>query len=176
MRHIAVIVSLMLLVGTAALAKEKSNKAQNRFTDGPQMIAKDIEYISAKSTNIFKVHYNLYIHPPLAQAMMQHAFSTEHKDAEKKLIDQSEKVCQQNSNADVCTVYYWTRLDTIPTLQEQTQEKLARAQGIYTKEREKKKATFQWVSTPPSEQNNLIQNEDSVENTSEHDFGDKNND
>lgn len=136
---------LAISLSNHVLAQRFSGSASNRFQLGAKMVEQDIEYISADSTTVFKVKYNLFIHEPLAEKIRKDDFTTSHINAKIRLKNQGRKICARNINADECTVYFWTDLEDVPSLtnQEENVRRLELAPGIYKKIKTKRGA-FSW--------------------------------
>lgn len=137
---------LIIIISHSANSQLYSGSASNRFHVGAKMVEKDIEFISANSTTIFKVRYNLYVHEDLAKKIRMEDFTTDFIQAKIRLSNQGKKICGRNIDADECTVYYWTDLSDIPALTEHssTYAKLDLAPGVY-KKLKRKHGKFNWL-------------------------------
>lgn len=101
---------------------------KNRFTHGPNMVARNIEYISHSTQVIYEITYNLYLHPEIIKNMLKKSSDDAFKISHSTVITQARKICQ-NSNANLCTVYLWSNLESIPTGNDFSQNSLSRATG-----------------------------------------------
>lgn len=122
---------LTIMLCSNALAQSTIGEAQNRYRDGARMVDDGIEYISAASSTVFKVYYNLYVHPAQAAAMQLEEYDASYIQMKTKLVNQGRIICGRNKSVDECHLYYWTELSSIPPINVINEDDLAKSTGSY---------------------------------------------
>lgn len=109
------IITFFIIVAISAFITPNVSlaKIKNRFTHGPSMIARNIEYISHSTKVTYEITYNIFLHPEILKNMLKPPSSQAFKISHSTVITQSKNICKK-SNSNICTVYLWSNLNSIP--------------------------------------------------------------